>query len=112
MNRFVAEGIAAEATEGKKVVYCGRRVEGLELRDQIEHLCGEHLARVTKTNGREEITTVSGGRVIFAASPSRLRGHTADVVFIDYSADQGSLSQEWLENAVIATATGGSVIRA
>ncbi len=113
MNRFVEAGIAAEIADGKQVIYCGLQVEGRDLLEAVHNLIGPDLSGIRRAHGREEVTTLSSGRLTFASSDRTLRGRTADLVFIDYSMDQSTMSQQMHESARFAVLSrGGEIIRA
>lgn len=90
MNRYAAVGILVDAMDGKQIVVVERSGHEVQaavrtFREVIE--LHKTPADVRVANGAERISLPGGGWIRFATPQSqRLRGLSADVVFIDNDA--------------------------
>ena len=84
MNRYIDQGIIADALNGARVVVCGFARDIGESVARLTELCRGIDIRVTRANGRQRIEFPNGGSIKFV-STSRTggRGFTADVVVVD-----------------------------
>lgn len=111
MNRFAIAGIAQDAiTHRTRFVYVCRASEIKPALDLFVDLCGPYLQQVHRSNGAQRITFRTGSVVSFATT-ARLRGATADVVYLaDYDA---GLNPNVLTDAeIVVSSSGGAVVRA
>ncbi|WP_439593902.1 hypothetical protein [Microbacterium sp.] len=84
MNRYAAQGIASDATQGRRVLVVTAHARARrEAFDEIARLT--HGAEsIRRLNGAESIRHSNGGRVEFATERSRShRGLSVDVVYLD-----------------------------
>lgn len=112
MNRYVAQGMLADAKAGKRVVFVGdsgkyareaflRTVATLNQRDDA-------IQSVHRSNGRERVECFSGGSIRFISRRGNgARGLEADVVFIDCSEMQRETIREI---APMVAASAGELI--
>lgn len=91
MNKYAATGMLFDALNGKRFIVVERSHH--DVRDAL-HVFAEAVealglegVKVYRANGAEMVKLPSGGRVWFATPRGyRLRGMSADVVFIDNDA--------------------------
>jgi hypothetical protein len=107
VNRLTAEGIAASAQAGERVlVVAAARQRGPVLDELARILPPEHVARVSRMVG---IFLKSGGWVRVCAASS-VRGYAADVVYLDASVqDHPGLDAE--VRPCVAASPRGEIIR-
>ncbi|CAH0257949.1 hypothetical protein [Microbacterium sp. Bi128] len=87
------------AVDGGQVVVAGTSAVQHVFRD-LEQLLRSHeraVTRISRRNGCESITLLSGGRVRFARSASALAGMSADVVFM--AGDRDAMSGDLVDSA-------------
>lgn len=103
MNRYVVQGLAADAQAGKAVIVC-TRTSGLSVHAFADV---QDVTKTTKTPDDQRIDFASGGYIrIVPPLNANLRGLSVDVVYLDHG------SRGWLnEDALAAVALrGGEVI--
>jgi hypothetical protein len=89
MNRYAALGISKDAEQGKRVIVI--TVLGIESRCALDEIAAQATADITvrRANGREQIDYPNGGRVTVRTHRQHLglRGHNADVLYLDVGVD-------------------------
>lgn len=118
MNRYVSNGLAQDATDGKRAIFCGMASEARAIFHQVaaiaEGVRGEAdpitgvvlRGRVSRVNGAESVVFPSGGSVRFVYRLDQLKNTAADVVYLSQP------EQEWVMEALVAVSTrSGEVIR-
>lgn len=83
MNRYTAEGIIADAAQGKRVAFVGRRAG--DVFDALAAAAEPFSHKVYRAKGHQRIEFANGGRVTLHATGRSGRGFTADVVVLDES---------------------------
>lgn len=107
MNRYVIEGVRADALAGKRVLVVP---DSLRDAEQLFAACAEHdlVDRVTRTNGRQSVEYKTGGAVVVRRSDG-VRGMSADVIVLGPAL---GLIPEVVTDAIRATTAGsGEVVR-
>lgn len=118
MNRYISNGLAQDATDGKHVIFCGIATEAREAFREVAAIaeCAKGKAdpitgiishgRISRANGAESAVFPSGGSVRFIYRLDQLKNSVADVIYLSQP------SEEWVMEALIAVSTrSGEVIR-
>ena len=106
MNRYISNGLAQDATDGKHVIFCGMATEAREAFYQVAAITEDIPSEIRRTNGYEAITFPSGGSARFMFRKDQLRNNVADVIYLS------DPNEEWITEALIAVSTrSGEVIR-
>lgn len=117
MNRYVAEGINADAITGKRIIVITRDVR--TSRDALEEIA--HAVPldvdvvVRRANGAESISyPITGGEVIIRSYRQGARGVSADVLYLDDAVDPLVRSTDaWTSlYATLAASQHAEIIRA
>ncbi|SKF61373.1 Uncharacterised protein [Mycobacteroides abscessus subsp. abscessus] len=82
MNRYVIDGIIADAARGKRVLVAARHPVEVRAAFQLvaEAAHEEPDVRISRVNGRERIDFYTGSIKFVATTTRGLRGYSADVV--------------------------------
>ena len=105
MNRYIAQGLAADLVGGKRILFVGElQADAREALKQTDVLLikadGRH--RTVRANGEERIEHPSGGliRFISGRSQSAARGFSFDIVVLPSHSDsepyRPTLPSEWI----------------
>lgn len=110
MNRLTAAGIAAAAQAGDRVLVVTTARECRPAFDEVTRtLSSEVIAHVSRVAGSHSIFLKNGGWVRFRTAYS-VRGHAADVVYLDESVqDHPGLADE--VRPCVAASLRGEIIR-
>lgn len=112
MNRYTALGLTADATEGKHILVLTRTTN--EIREAVAEIARVALnAHVERTHGRELVTFPRGGEIRVRSHGASLRGHSADVVYLDAGVGQ-DINLDTLSDChlIVAASPSGEIIRA
>lgn len=106
MNRYVIEGLLADAASGKRVGLVPRSAREIpEFLAVAAHHPG--VAKVRRANGMQGVEFANGSVEVFL-SLDAVRGHTLDVVAVDGSAGDADRMRETIWPALTL---GGEIIR-
>lgn len=118
MNRYISNGLAQDATDGKHVIFCGIATEAREAFREVAAIAETvkskpdpitgffESARISRANGAELIVFPSGGSARFMFRKDQLRNNVADVIYLS------DPNEDWITEALIAVSTrSGEVIR-
>jgi len=121
MNKYAATAMLMTAAAGERIIVVER--DHRAVRDAVQEFREPNEAygfgaKIRVANGDESVRLPSGGRINFATPrSSRMRGLSADVVFIDNDAHRVFDSNDWSkvdrfrdDIAGVLTATGGKVV--
>lgn len=120
MNEYAARSMLIDISAGQRIVVVERDYRAVHEAVRVIAAVNERVdwgAVVRLANGAERVTAPGGGWIAFATPLSnRMRGLSADVVFIDNDADR-VLEGDWVRTRVLwgdiagVLATGGRVVR-
>ncbi|UXM92563.1 hypothetical protein [Paenarthrobacter sp. JL.01a] len=84
MSRYVVEGIQRDLANGLRVGLVGfTQVGAHEVFSRVAEVMAETAEKITRTNGRERITSREGGELhIFSRQSRAMRGVSLDVLVI------------------------------
>jgi hypothetical protein len=93
MNRYAALGLVLDAMHERKQIIVLSSIASM-IRGAMDEVirslddADPDAYRVRRAKGNESIEFMSGGRIRFQGARTSLRGHSADVVFLDADADR------------------------
>lgn len=121
MNEYAAKSMLLSISQGQRIVVVERDYHAV--RDALHIIAAENErigsgAIVRRANGAERITHPGKGWMIFATPlSSRMRGLSADVVFIDNDAHRVIDGEDWAridrfreDIAALLATSGGKVV--
>lgn len=115
MNKYVIDGLVAEARSGRRVVVATGSVRAARCAfDDAVHATLHDEPKLVRANGRERVTLPNGGDIRFVSVRSKSgRGMAADTVFMD-SELQGPDELRHYEDLVpiVASSPTGQIVRA
>lgn len=129
MNKYAVLGMLIDVYDGKRLVVVERDYQAVQaavrvFAEVVQAMDLAGVLTVRRANGAESVQHPSGGRVVFATPRSnRMRGLSADVVFIDNEADRvlvsepmGAADLAWLDGfrddvALVLSGRRGEVVR-
>lgn len=122
MNEYAARSMLIDISQGERIVVVVRDYRAVHNAVRVIAAENERIdwgATIRRANGAERVTYPGGGSITFATPLSnRMRGRSADVVFIDNDADRVLCDhhRERLDRfcddiAGVLAATGGKVVR-
>lgn len=109
MNEYTAFGLFAEAAVGLRVIVLSHTMDASrQAMADFEPFAKDDACTIHRSHGVERIQHPTGGSIDFTSQRSpRLRGMTADIVFIDYP----EVIEMGMAEAVIS-ASDGEIVRA
>lgn len=109
-NRYVCQGMVADALQGKHVTYVGLAVECRHVLEECAQMAAEAVSRVCRAYGKQQVLMKNGGCIDFVPGGGPgCRGRVSGLVYIDRPYDD---DPRVFEDAVAMTGvTGGVVIR-